>query len=89
VEKPFTVKKHWDAAVEAAGIENFRFHDCRHTAASWLINEGVGDLTVGKTLGHRSLQSTARYAHLDVKAVKAAVDRVMTSERLGGGSDPK
>lgn len=88
-EKPFTVKKHWDAAVKAAGIENFRFHDCRHTAASNLVNQGVDLHTVGKTLGHRSLQSTARYAHLDIDAVKAAVDRVMTSERLGGGTDSK
>jgi len=83
-EKPFTVKKHWDAAVKGAGITDFHFHDQRHTAASWLVNEGVDLYTVGKVLGHRSLQSTARYAHLDVEAKKKAVDAVMTAARFGG-----
>lgn len=80
--KPFTVKKHWDAAVKSAGITDFHFHDQRHTAASWLVNQGVDLYTVGKVLGHRSLQSTARYAHLDIEAKKKAVDAVMTAARF-------
>ncbi|MEY2668639.1 MAG: hypothetical protein RJA59_1277 [Pseudomonadota bacterium] len=88
-ESPFTVKKHWLAAVKDAGIENFRFHDCRHTAASWMISAGEGLYQTGQVLGHKSPQSTARYAHLSVEAKKAAVDRVMTSKRLGGSPDSK
>jgi integrase len=78
-EKAFTVTKHWRAAVKDAGIENFRFHDCRHTAASWLVSAGVPLYNVGQVLGHRSPQSTARYAHLSIDAKKEAVDRVMSS----------
>ncbi len=56
------------AAVKDAGITNFRFHDCRHTAASWLVSAGVPLYNVGQVLGHRSPQSTARYAHLSIEA---------------------
>jgi integrase len=76
-EQPFTVRKHWLAALKEAGITDFRFHDCRHTAASWLVSAGVDLYAVGQVLGHRSPQSTARYAHLSVAAKQAAVDRVM------------
>jgi integrase len=76
-EQPFTVRKHWLAAVKAAGISNFRFHDCRHTAASWLVSSGADLYTTGKVLGHRSPQSTARYAHLSIAAKKRAVELVM------------
>ncbi|MCQ9384375.1 tyrosine-type recombinase/integrase [Brevibacterium moorei] len=51
-------------ATEAAGVEPFRIHDLRHTFASWLVQGGVPLLEVGKMLGHRSVTTTQRYAHL-------------------------
>jgi len=48
----------------AAGLEGFRFHDLRHTAASWLAMGGAGLPAIQKFLGHASIKMTLRYAHL-------------------------
>jgi integrase len=58
------VKSAWTKAVKKAGIPNFRFHDLRHTAASWMVMSGMDLYTVQKILGHASIQMTERYSHL-------------------------
>jgi integrase len=47
-----------------AGLPEVRFHDLRHTAASWLVNAGVDLYAVGAILGHTAPATTQRYAHL-------------------------
>lgn len=69
--------KHFKAALEAANIEDFRFHDLRHTAASYLAQNGATLLEIQQTLGHKTSIMTQRYAHLTESHVEKVVDRVM------------
>lgn len=64
-EKPVLSNDHWfKPALKAAGISDFKWHDLRHTFASWLVQDGVPLDRVSKLLGHKSLTMTMRYAHL-------------------------
>jgi integrase len=64
-EKPVLSNDHWfKPALKVAGIADFRWHDIRHTFASWLVQDGVPLDRVSKLLGHKSLTMTMRYAHL-------------------------
>jgi integrase len=71
---------HWYTALEAAGIRDFRFHDLRHTTASYLASQGASLLEIADTLGHRTLQMVKRYSHLAQSHKVAAIER-MAKER--------
>lgn len=58
------LRKPWVAAKKAAGIEGFRFHDLRHTAASRTLRATKNIALVKRALEHKSLKSTLRYAHV-------------------------
>ena len=78
--KPFTnLDVHWKKALAEAEIVDFRFHDLRHTAASYLTQAGVPAITVAAILGHKTLQMTKRYSHLAIEHQKAAVMKVFGS----------
>jgi integrase len=51
-------------ALNEAHITNFKWHDLRHTCASYLMMNGVSALEISKVLGHRTMAMVARYAHL-------------------------
>jgi site-specific recombinase XerD len=72
-------RKHWLKALKAAEIEDFRFHDLRHTTASYLVMNGATLYEVGEVLGHKNLETTKRYAHLSTKHKQALTDRVLGS----------
>jgi integrase len=77
-DKPREFTKHWLKALADAGIQNFRWHDLRHTAASMLVMNGATLYETGEVLGHKSTQTTARYAHLSTEHKSELVNRVMT-----------
>ena len=57
-------KSAMKAIIKAAGIDHIKFHELRHTYATWAINHGVDLYVVSKQLGHKSVSTTERYAHL-------------------------
>lgn len=75
-----SIRKQFDDAMEKAEIEDFHFHDLRHTFASHLIMGGFDLLTVKELLGHKSLEMTLRYAHLSSDHKRLAVDSVIGSK---------
>ncbi|MBC8952587.1 integrase [Xenorhabdus sp. PB62.4] len=56
--------KAWNSALKRSGIENFRFHDLRHTWASWLVQAGVPLSILQEMGGWESIEMVRRYAHL-------------------------
>ncbi len=82
-DRPFHFRKHWDQALLAAVLEGFRFHDLRHTAASYLVMNGATLYEVGEVLGHKTLDTTKRYAHLSTHHKAQLTERVF-SKIMGG-----
>jgi integrase len=76
--------KAWYAALNAAKIKDFRFHDLRHTAASYLAMSGATTAEIAAVLGHRTLQMVKRYAHLSDQHTGAVVER-MTRKFFSAG----
>ena len=62
----------WRAVLKKAGITNFRIHDLRHTFATYQANNNASLPTIGKSLGHKSPQATARYSHVDIDVARAS-----------------
>ncbi|WP_010599008.1 tyrosine-type recombinase/integrase [Rickettsiella massiliensis] len=63
-KKPIDIRFHWEAALCKSGIEDFRFHDLRHSAASYLAMNGASLSEISEVLGHKTLQMVKRYSHL-------------------------
>lgn len=71
-----SVRKPFERAVREARLEDFRFHDLRHTAASHLMMRGASLADVRAVLGHATLAMTMRYAHLSPEHLRSAVARL-------------
>jgi len=63
----------WKGILAKAEIENFRFHDLRHSAASYLAMNGASLAEIAEVLGHKTLQMVKRYAHLSEAHTSAVV----------------
>lgn len=77
--KPIDFDKAWREALFISGVTDFRFHDLRHTAASYLAMNGAGIREIGDILGHKSLAMVQRYSHLCDDHKRATVERMATA----------
>jgi len=71
-----TSTKAWNSALARAGIENFRWHDLRHTWASWHVQNGTSLQELQELGGWSSFSMVLRYAHLACDHLKAASQRI-------------
>jgi integrase len=71
-------KKTVPAALRTAQIDNFRFHDLRHTFASRLAMESVDPMTIRELMGHKTMAMTLRYSHLSPGHRRTAIERLVT-----------
>ena len=81
-DTPTTFREAVEALGFNEGISDSRqkvvFHTLRHSYASWLAEAGTDIYTIGKLLGHSTVQMSARYAHLGPGAMQVAVKRLPT-----------
>lgn len=68
-------RKAWARVCRDAGVEDLRIHDLRRTLASYMAIQGASPAIIGKTLGHKSLSSTAIYSRLTQKPVLVAMQQ--------------
>ena len=69
-------RKPWERALTAAQIDDFRFHDLRHTAASYLAMSGATLAEIAEVLGHKTLEMVKRYSHLTDQHTSKVVARM-------------
>ena len=64
IYQPIDIRTAWENALTKAKIDDFRFHDLRHSAASYLAMNGASLAEIAEVLGHKTLQMVKRYAHM-------------------------
>ena len=66
----------WQSIRAKAGLHDVRIHDIRHSFASRALVLGEGLPIIGRLLGHRRVETTARYAHLARDSVRESAERI-------------
>ena len=69
-----SINKSFQTAKNKAKIQDFRFHDLRHTFGSYLVMQGIDLKTAQQIMGHKDIRMTMRYAHLSPEYVQKAVE---------------
>jgi integrase len=76
---PRNMWQAWAVARKRAGLDGWRFHDCRHDAATAMLRAGVDSRVVATVLGHRSMNMLRRYAHVAPSSVVEAAKAIQWS----------
>ena len=74
--KPLDLRAAFEAALRRAKVEDFRWHDLRHSAASYLAMNGASLPEIAAVLGHKTLAMVKRYAHLSDAHTAGVVERM-------------
>jgi integrase len=69
-----TIKRSFSSACKDAGIDEFHFHDLRHTAITRMIQAGLSPMEVMKVSGHTQMNTFARYVNPNTQAVTRIAD---------------
>ncbi|MHB1690220.1 MAG: site-specific integrase [Thiomonas sp.] len=75
-KQPIDLRKPWETALKRAGIEDFHWHDLRHTCASYLAMSGASLAEIAEILGHKTLAMVKRYSHLSHDHVASVAERM-------------
>ena len=78
-KKPFDFRKSWESVLRKAAIKDFRWHDLRHSAGSYLAMNGASLRDIAEILGHKTLEMAMRYSHL-TEAHSASVVKSMNEK---------
>jgi integrase len=81
--KPLDFERAWRTALKRAELEDFRFHDLRHSTASYLAMNGASLAEIAEVLGHKTLQMVKRYSHLSHEHTASVIES-MTAKMFGG-----
>lgn len=82
IYQPIDIRTAWVNALIKAKIKDFRFHDLRHSAASYLAMNGASLAEIAEVLGHKTLQMVKRYAHMSEAHTSGVVARM--NQRIFG-----
>ena len=67
------LRRAFNIALDKTGIQNFHFHDLRHTFATWLAQRGVDIYKISKLLGHQDIRMTQRYSHHSPESLRDGI----------------
>jgi len=82
LKDPIDIRTPWETALKRAGVHDYKFHDNRHSAASYLAMNGASLAEIAEILGHKTLQMVKRYAHLSDAHTSKVVARM--NEKIFG-----
>jgi integrase len=72
--RPLNISRTWQRIIKRAKLDDFHFHDLRHSAASFLAMNGVPTVQIADILGHKTLAMVGRYAHLSEDSNRQALE---------------
>ena len=81
-KRPIDIRSAWETAIKKAEIPNFKFHDLRHSCASYLAMNGASLAEIAEVLGHKTLAMVKRYAHLSETHTAGVISRM--NEKIFG-----
>ena len=69
-------RRPWERALQLARVDDFRFHDLRHSAASYLAMNGATLVEIAEILGHQTLEMVRRYSHFSEQHTSRVIERM-------------
>ena len=86
LQTPIDIRTPFETALQKAEIEDFKWHDLRHSCASYLAMNGATLAEIAGVLGHKTLSMVKRYSHISDAHTAGVVER-MNSKIFGGRNE--